>query len=207
LNPNYATAHQWYAQSGLASQGHFEEAIAEMRRALELDPLSVIINADVGSVYTSAGRYKEAIEQLRKTLTMEPDFYYARWNLGQALELKGDLQAAKTEYEKAIALSDDPLSRALLGHLCAKMGQKEKAREVLADLRRPRPDIYVTPYNFALVYIGLGETDNALRELNNTYQDRDGYSVAFINTDPMLDPLRGDPRFQALAQKIFPKNQ
>ena len=105
--------------------------------------------------------------------------------------------------QKASALSDDdPLTQAFLGHLYAKMG-KEKARAILADLHRPRPGYYVTPYNFALVYIGLGETDNALRELENAYEDRDGYSIAFINADPMFDPLRNDPRFQKLAAKVF----
>src|SRR5262249_48793690 len=82
LNPNYATAHQWYAESALASQGKFQEAIAEMRRALKLDPLSLIINADVGTILIDARLYDLAIEQLRKTLAMDPNFYYARWNLG-----------------------------------------------------------------------------------------------------------------------------
>ena len=106
-------------QSGLTPQGQFDEAIAEMKRALELDPLSVIINADLGNVLFHARRYDEAIEQLRKTLEMEPNFYYARWNLGQALEMKGLVKEAIAEYEKTMALDDDPLSFALLGHLYA----------------------------------------------------------------------------------------
>jgi TolB-like protein/Tfp pilus assembly protein PilF len=203
LNPNYATAHQWYAESGLGSQKRFGEAIVEMHRALELDPLSVIINADVGSMFLNARRYDEAIEQLRRTVEMDPSFYYAHWNLGQALELTGRLDEAKVEYEKAIALSDDPLPLAFLGHLCAKTGQKEKAREILTRLHQPHPGTYVTPYNFALICIGLGETENALRELENAFEDRDGYNIAFMETDPMLDPLRDDPGFQRLAAKVF----
>jgi TolB-like protein/Tfp pilus assembly protein PilF len=203
LNPNYATAHQWYAESGLATQKRFDEAIAEMHRALELDPLSVIINADVGTIFIDAGRYPEAIAQLRKTVEMDPGFYYAHWNLGQVLELTGHLEEAKAEYEKADKLSGDPLARAFLGHLYAKMGEKQKARAILADLRRPHPGTYLSSYNLALVHLGLGEIDDALRELEQTYEARDGYNIAFINVDPMLDPLRSDPRFQALAAKVF----
>ena len=141
LNPNYATAHQWYAESGLATQRRFDEAIAEMHRALELDPLSLIINADVGTIFIDAGRYPEAIAQLRKTVEMDPGFYYAHWNLGQALELSGYLEEAKAEYEKADKLSGDPLARAFLGHLYAKMGQKEKARAILLDLSGQRESV------------------------------------------------------------------
>ncbi len=204
LAPNYATAHQWYAESALSSQGHFDEAIAEMRHALELDPLSVIISADVGTMLVNARRYDEAIVQLRKTLQMDPKFYYGHWNLGQALELQGQFEEAKAEYQKAVKLSGgDPLPLALLGHLYGAMGDKDKAREILKELHRPRPGIYVTSYTYALVHIGLGETDAAFRELDNTYEDRDGYSIAFIRVDPMCDPIRDDPRFQALLKKVF----
>ena len=128
LSPNYATGHQWYAESGLAALGRFDEAIAEMKRALELDPLSVIINADVGTVLCTAGRYDEAIEQLRKTLEMDPDFYYAHWNLGQALELKGRTEEAIAEYQKAATLNDDPLPLALLGRLYGRMADEKMKR-------------------------------------------------------------------------------
>jgi tetratricopeptide (TPR) repeat protein len=113
LNPNYATAHQWYGETGLVPLGQFDEAVAEARRALELDPLSLVINADVGTALTSARRYDQAIEQLRKTVEMDPGFYYAHWTLGDALELKGFNEEAIAEYKKAIALNDDPLPRAL----------------------------------------------------------------------------------------------
>ena len=163
LNPNYATAHQWYGESGLVPIGRFDEAIAETRRALELDPLSVIINADVGTILTAARRYDQAIEQLRKTAEMEPGFYYAHWTLGNALELKGLNDKAIAEYKKAIALDEDPLPRALLGHLYAKIGQKEEALEILkqlSELRASSKQRNVSPYNLALVHIGLGKKMN-----------------------------------------------
>ena len=203
LNPNYATAHQWYGQGGLAPLGQFDDAIIEMKRALELDPLSVIINADLGSVLCTARRYDAAIEQLRKTTEMDPRFYYAHWNLGVALEVKGLVEQAITEYEKAIALDDDPLSRGLLAHLYAKIGQKEKALQIQERLREVSKQRYVTPYIFAMIHLGLGEKDQAIDFLEKTYDDRDGYNLAFIKVDPFFDPLRGDPRFEALVAKIF----
>ena len=203
LNPNYPTAHQWYGQSGLAPLGQFDDAIAEMKRALELDPLSVIINADLGSVLYTARRYDAAIEQLRKTTKIDPRFYYAHWNLGVALEGKGLVEQATAEYEKAIALDDDPLSLGLLAHLYAKIGRKGKALQIQERLREVSKQRYVTPYIFAMIHLGLGEKDQAIDFLEKTYDDRDGYNLAFIKVDPFFDPLRGDPRFEALVAKIF----
>jgi len=206
LNPNYATAHQWYGETGLVPLGQFEEAIAEAKRALELDPLSVIINADVGTILTNARRYDQAIEQLRKTVEMDPGFYYAHWTLGDALELTGRNEEAMAEYKKAIALDDDPLPRALLGHLYAKIGRKDEALAILKQLRERRESSkqrYVSPFNLALIHIGLGQKNEAIQLLEETYEERDGYNIAFIKVEPMLDPLRGDPRFEALVQKVF----
>ena len=207
LNPNYATAHQWYAETGLVPLGQFEKAVAEVKRALELDPLSLVINADVGTTLTNARRYDQAIEQLRETVEMDPSFYYAHWTLGNALELKGLTEEAIAEYKEAIALNDDPLPRALLGHLYAKIGRKNEALAILKQVRELRESSkqrYVSPYNLALIHIGLGQKDEALQLLEETYQDRDGYDIAFIKVEPLLDPLRGDPRFETLVQKVFP---
>jgi TolB-like protein/Tfp pilus assembly protein PilF len=203
LNPNYATAHQWYAETGLVPLGQFEKAIAEVKHALELDPLSIVINADVGTILTNARRYDQAIEQLRKTVEMDPGFYYAHWTLGNALELKGLNEEAIAEYKEAIALNDDPLPRALLGHLYAKIGRKNEALAILEQLRESSKQRYVSPYNLALVHIGLGQKDEAIQLLEETYEDRDGYDIAFIKVEPLLDPLRGNPRFEALVQKVF----
>jgi TolB-like protein len=206
LNPNYATAHHWYGESVLGPLGQFEEAIAEARRSLELDPLSVIINADYGSALTNARRYDQAIKQLRKTVEMDPGFYYAHWTLGNALELKGFNEEAVAEYKKAIALNDDPLPRALLGHLYAKIGRKDEALAILKQLRELREsskERYVSPYNLALIHIGLGQKNEAIQLLEETYEERDGYNIVFIKVEVLLDPLRGDPRFEALVQKVF----
>src|SRR5207249_3494813 len=108
VNPNYATAHQQYGNVTLSALGRFDDAIAEGKRAVELDPLSLVINADLGSDYYYARRYDEAIAQQRKTLEMDPGFYYARFNLGEVFSAKRSFDEAISEYQKARALNDDP---------------------------------------------------------------------------------------------------
>ena len=204
LNPNYATAHHWYAESGLTPLGRFDEAIVEIKRALELDPLSLIINADVGTVLFNARRFDDSIEQLRTTVQMDPGFYYAHWALGEALEIKGRTNEAMAEYEKALALNqEDPLPLALLGRVYARIGRRDEALKILKRLQTSSSQGYVSPYNSALVYLGLGQKDEAIRALEQTYEDRDGYNIAFLKVDAFLDPLRDDPRFQSLVQRVF----
>src|SRR5438046_2597263 len=128
LNPNYATAHHWYGNGPPTVVGTFDTAIAELQRAQQLDPLSLIINADLGVTFFLARRYEEAITQLRKTIEMEPHFYYAHWNLGQALELKGQLREALAEHKKAADLNDDPLIVALLARAYTKLAERDEAR-------------------------------------------------------------------------------
>jgi TolB-like protein/Tfp pilus assembly protein PilF len=207
LNPNYPTAHQWYGNSDLVSLARFDEAIAEVKRAIELDPLSLVINTDLGTTYYRARRYDEAIEQLRKTLEMDPGFYYARWNLGSALAAKGDLDAAIGEYQQARALSDNPLMLGLLGHAYGLSGNKAEAMKIVDQLSALSKQRYVSAYSFALVYLGLGDKEEALRWLAKSYQDRAGDALRYIRVEPLLDPLRSDPRFEELVAKIFaPKN-
>ena len=205
LNPNYATAHHWLAVGPLTQSGRFDDAIAECKRAVELDPLSLINNADLGNTYFSARRYDEAIEQLRKTLEMDSGFYYAHWVLGLVFEAKGALDAAIEEYHKARALNDDPQVLALLGHAYASSGNKMEGEEILNQLKELSKQRYVSAYSLAIVYLGLGNKGEALRWLEKSYQDRAGYDIATIRVDPFLDPLRGDPRFEALVEKIVPR--
>jgi tetratricopeptide (TPR) repeat protein len=183
--------------------GDFDTAIAELRRAVELDPLSLIINCDLGVVFFNARRYDEAIAQYRKVIAMDPHFYYAHWNLGEALELKGELNEAFAEYKRATELDDDPLVFALLARGYAKLGQREEALKRLDELQQDMTQRYVSNYGFAVAYAALGEKAQAIGWLERAYQKRAGAEVILIGVDPMLDPLRGDPRFEALVEKLF----
>jgi tetratricopeptide (TPR) repeat protein len=202
LNPNYATAHHWYGFGPLLALGRFEDAIAEGKRAIELDPLSPIINAALGQTLSIARRYDEAIAQLRKTLEIDPTFYYAHYSLGIALQLKGDMPGAITEYAKAQQLSDDLRVQVLLANIKALSGEKEAAVQMLAELEEISRHRYVRSYWRALLYLSLGKRDEAIRWLEKGVADHEGLEIAWIKVDPLLDPLRGDPRFEALVQKV-----
>jgi TolB-like protein/Tfp pilus assembly protein PilF len=204
LNPNYAIAHQQYGNNTLSALGRFDDAIAEGKRAVELDPLSLVINTDMGSDYYYARRYDEAIAQLHKTLEMDPGFYIAHLVLGQILDAKGDRDAAIVECEKARALNDDPSVLGVLARAHGLSGNKMEAEKILDHLKKLSKERYVSAYSFALVYLGLGDKEEALRWLEQSYQDRAGSDIGFIRVDPLLDPVRDDPRFEALAEKIVP---
>jgi TolB-like protein/Flp pilus assembly protein TadD len=207
LDPNDATAHHWFANHSLSATGQIDREIAEMKHALELDPLSFIINTNLGQAYIYANRFDEAIAQLRRTVEMDSGFYFTHYILGEALELNGQLPAAMAEYQKAIALNDDPFPKALLGHLYGKIGRKDEARQILEQLRQTREQRYFEAYGLALIYLGLGDRNEALNWLEQGYRDRDGFNMAVIRVDQFLDPLHGDPRFEALAEKIVPARE
>ena len=202
LNPNYATAHHWYGNGPLLALGRFDEAIAEGKRAIELDPLSPIINADLGQNLYVARRYDEAIAQLRKTLEIDPTFYYAHYNLGMALQRKGDVPAAIAEYTKAQQLSDDLFVQVLLAAAKAQSGDKDAAIQMLAELEELSQHRYVPEYSRTLLYLSLGNRDEAIRRLEQAIADHESLTITMIKDDPKLDPLRGDPRFEALVQKV-----
>jgi eukaryotic-like serine/threonine-protein kinase len=204
LDPNYAVGH-WRYSWLLQSVGRGEEAFAEMRRAVELDPLSLIINTDLGYLHTVNGRYDQAIEQLHRTLGIDPNFYYAHGNLGEALEYKGSLNEALVEYTKTHELNDDPFGLAELAHIHGALGNTAEARKILAQMHDSAKKRYVQSYTFAVAYLGVGEREEALRLLEKSYHEHAGGDISFIRVDPFLAPLRGDPRFEALADKIAPR--
>jgi len=169
--------------------------------------LSLVINTDLAADYHYARRYDEAIAQAHKTLEMDPGFYIAHLVLGQAQEMKGARDAAIAECQKARELNDDPLVFALLAHAYGLSGNKMEAGKILDQLKTLSKERYVSAYSFVLTYLGLGDKEEALHWLEQSYQDRAGYDIGFIRVDPLLDPLRGDPRFEALAEKIVPAAQ
>jgi TolB-like protein/Tfp pilus assembly protein PilF len=207
LDPNYATAHHWFSNSLLVTMGRFDEAIKEGKRAVELDPLSLIINADLGGTLMLSRRYDDAIAQLRSTIALDPNFAYAHWNLGEALYLKGDSTGAIAEYEKAASLDNDPEIQALLARAYAETGKKQQALEILRKLNEIAQHQFVRGYLFALIYIGLGDKTTAIQYLERCSQEHENIDLNWIKVDPLLDPLRDDPRFEALAEKILPARE
>src|SRR5438128_1764051 len=202
LNPNYATAHHWYGFNPLATLGRFDEAIAESKRAVELDPLSPVINSDLGSNLMVARRYDEAIAQLRKTLEIDPTFSLAHGALGEALQFKGDLPGAIAEYTKAQELGADPRIRVLMAAAKAQSGDRDAAVRMLAELEEASRNREIPGAQRAVLYTSLGNRTEAIRCLEQSVADHDSQDVAWSKVCPKWDPLRGDPRFEALVQKV-----
>ena len=207
LNPNYATAHQWYGNDALISLGRFDEAIAECKRAVELDPLSPVINTDLGITLYLARRYDDSLKQLNKALAIDPTFFYTHYSIGIVLQLKGDLKGAIAEFERAKQLStNDSFVMALLGSAKGLAGDKQAAEQILKELLQAKQGQEVDEldyYSRALLYLGLNNKEEAINALERTYAARDGSSLCWIKVDPLLDPLHGDPRFEALVQKVI----
>jgi adenylate cyclase len=208
LQPNNATTHQWYGNGPLDSLGRFDEAMAETKRAVELDPLSPIINTDHAFSLYYALRNDEAMAQAKKTIDLDPGFFYSHQILGMVLQAQGDLPGAIAEFEKARQLSGDPLHLALLAMAKTKMGDKSIVQQALAELDKVNPDRQGLAYDRALVYLAMGNKEQALQWLEQSYADRDGANLSWINVEPILEPLHGDPRFEALVQKVItPKSE
>jgi tetratricopeptide (TPR) repeat protein len=180
-----------------------DRSIAEGKRSVELDPLSLINHADLGWDYINARRYDEAVAQLRKAIEIDSHFYLARYYMGEALQLKGQLTEAIVEYRAAVELNDDPLALAFLGQAYARAGQKDEAQEILGRLTEEAKSRYVSAYSLALVRLGLGDKEGAIDALERAHSNGEGADIYIIRVDPFLDDLRGHPRFEALAEKII----
>ena len=202
LNPNNATAYHRYANLQV-SAGRPDEALQTIKRAQELDPLSLIINAALGQIYCLNGRYDEAVEQLRKTLELDPTFIHARGFLGMAYLKKGMYEDAIREIEKATVLSENSVPPQVVsyrGFIYAVAGKRAEAKKILKDLTDLRRQRHVSAPHIALIYAGLGETDQAFTWLETAYQERE-LGFGWLN-DPGFDGLRSDPRFGDLVRRI-----
>ena len=209
LNPSYATAHQWFSES-LQAQGRFEEGFAEIKKAYDLDPLSLIINCVLGSSLSLVGHHDEALLQLHRTLEMDPNFSIAQFMLGQVLEDKGKLQDAATAYEKAKETLPSPVRLAMVACLDVRLGKTAEAKKILADLTSRAQQRYVASYPLALIEAALGDRDAALRLLEQACDERSiqlGGNTGSLKIDKRLDSLRGNPRFQKLLARSMGEAQ
>ena len=200
LNPNYATAHHWLALA-FTALGQSDRSIKELKRALELDPLSMAINADLSIGYLYARRYDEAEAQARKALEIDPRSFLAHYYLGMALQLKGRLKEAIPEFQKAVDLNHDPYCISMLLQGYARNGQRDEARKLLAQLNEMK-SAEVPEYALALAYTSLGDKDRAIAALEHGFSGGNKSYLFLLPEDPLLDDLRGDPRFETLVQKI-----
>jgi TolB-like protein/DNA-binding winged helix-turn-helix (wHTH) protein/Tfp pilus assembly protein PilF len=201
LNPNYATAHEWYSYYLLAL-GRMEQAWTEVNRARELDPLSVVINTDVGFNYFYRHDYDGAIGQLRQTLAVSPKFPLAHLWLGRAYQQKKMYPEAIDEFNKTDeALPGWVVTLAGTGNAYGEWGHQAEAKQVLIRLDQMSRGKYVTPYGVALVYAGLGDKEQAFAWLNKAYEGRNHWLV-WLDRDPRWDRLRSDPRFADLKKRV-----
>ncbi len=199
LNPGYATAHHWYAWH-LSLLGRYDEAIAEMRKAKNLDPLSLIINADLAELLVLARSYDESIKQSRKTIEMDPNFALAHNQLAQAYLQKHMNDEAVAELQKAAQLSGgSPTVMANLARAYAASGKRSEAIKLLSDLKKRSNSIYSHGSEIAVIYAALGDRDQAMSWLEKGYEERFNPGVLLR---PGFDPLRSDPRFQDLVRRL-----
>jgi len=203
LNPRYAIAHEWYG-GYLEVTGHHNEAIAERKRAQELDPLSLIINFELGLAFYYARDYDQAIEQFQKTLELDPNFPPVQQFLPAAYEQKGMYGESIAGFKEWATLkggSEWSFSMAGLGHVYAVSGQKGEARSVLDELKQLSGEQYVPSSSIALVYVGLGEKDQAFAWLEKGYEER-SFQMQCLTVEPRWDSLRLDPRFADLVRRV-----
>ena len=204
LNPNYPITYEVYSYL-LSSTGRFNEAIQTAQRAVEKDPLSTSLMDDVAGAYYMARRYDEAIKQLQKSLEMDPNHLGAHMALGATYEAKGAHEDAIKELQKANALFAKVTQvMSLLGHAYAASGNRAEALKILDELNEMSKTGYVSSWDLAVLYVGLGDKDRAIEQLNKAYEDRAGWIIA-LKSDPIMDPLHSDSRFAELVSRMkFP---
>jgi TolB-like protein/Flp pilus assembly protein TadD len=201
LRPGYATAHQFYGYY-LTAMGKLDEAIVERKKAVELDPISPLLNSALAEAYYHARRFDVTIDESHKALELDPGYAIALVNIGRAYEQMGMHQQARDAFQKVLAFApDEPAILALMGHESAVSGDMAHANQILARLTELSRKKYVPAVYFALVYIGLDRKDDAFRWLSKAYDERCEYLV-YLSSEPLADRLRGDPRFSGLLSRI-----
>ena len=201
LDPNDAAAYHAYGRF-LASLGRVDEARAELNRAQELDPLSLIIQSNAGMIAYFARQYDQALQQLQKVLELDPKFPVPYWGIGMCYEQLKKYPEALAQFQKGIELSGRGTNGiASLAHAHGLAGQRAEAQKILAELTARSKTKYVSSYQFAVVYLGLGQKERAIAALEEAYHERSTL-LGYLKMDPRFDPLRSDPQFQSLLARI-----
>jgi TolB-like protein/Flp pilus assembly protein TadD len=202
LDPRYPTARHWYAMSCLAPLGRLDEALAEIRVAQELDPISSIIARDVARIHYYRQDFEAALEQCDHAIELNPHFTPAYWTLGVVQEQRGDFDEATAAFQRAIQLSpQSPLMQAALGRTLALSGKRREAAHILRELRELAARRYVSPFEIASLHFALGEEGHGFDWLTKAFQDR-CFELICIKVDPRMSSLWGNPQFQNLFQQL-----
>jgi eukaryotic-like serine/threonine-protein kinase len=198
LDPNYVTARQWLA-SHFWTQGRFDEALVQLQRAQELDPLSPLISLNLGRHFYYARKYDLAVEHLQKTIALDPKGFLAGQLLALVYAEKGMHDAARRELQRFPA----PMGtfQGVRGYISAVTGDRASAMSVLADLEKLSQTRYIPAYAFATVYTGLGMNDEAFAQMDLAVAERSAY-LDYLSVEPTLDRLRSDPRFPLLLRRV-----
>jgi tetratricopeptide (TPR) repeat protein len=201
LRPSYATGHQYYGYA-LTAAGKLQEAIEERKKAVDLDPVSPLMASALGEAYYQARQFDQTIEQNQRALELDSRYAIALVNIGRAYQQKGLHPQAQAAFQKILAVvPDDPAVLALLGHEYAVSGQRDEAMRVLAKLKSRAAQRYVPAIYIALIYTGLGDRNEAFHWMEAAVNERTEYLV-YLGSDPLADPLRGDPRFLDLMKQV-----
>jgi serine/threonine protein kinase/tetratricopeptide (TPR) repeat protein len=200
LNPDSADAHAYYSWF-LPTMGRGDEAVAEAKRALQIDPLSTGLNGNLGSVFVFTHQWDKAIQQLRSSIDLDPNYWFDHYFLGRAYEQKERFPEAIAAFKQGISLEGTTEVWSSLGHAYAVSGKREEAQKVIDHLKELSVHEYVAPYNFAVIYAGLGDKDEAFVWLNRAYQER-SYLLTYLTVDERLDNLHSDPRFDELRRRV-----
>lgn len=201
LNPLYDTAHHWYSHE-LIALGRSEEGIAEAKRALDLSPSDTVMNEHMAWTYLMVRDYDRAIQNARKAIELDPDFLLAHRVLGMANQYKGQNDQAMAEFERGVELSHgDPVAKAFLARSYAAAGKNNQATQILNELLQLSSKQYVPPTEIADTFAALGRKDEAFQWLNKAYDER-AAALVYLKVAQVYDPLRSDPRFQALLKRL-----
>ena len=205
LNPNFSTAHYWLC-SVLAAQKHFEESRKEGQIALDLDPLSPIVNGNVARGLCHARQYDEAIKLALKSLEITPDFFFTHWVLGVAYSQTGRLDEAIDNFRKSVSNSGISALKADLGVALAMAGQTGEALEIIDEFKEQAKLGYVSPLCISKIYLGLGETAKGLKWLEKACEKR-AIGLLWLATEPVFDPVRSEPVFKDVLRRLnFPES-